>query len=218
MTDPGTSAGSPLPFSDMEEKSRRAEYAEATRRALLDAGRELFAERGYATTSTEEIVRRARVTRGALYHHFSGKVDLFRSVVEELEETLAQEILENAFSSPDPWEVITRGAEGFLDSCMRPEVQRILLLDAPAVLGWESYREIDANYSLGMTRQALASAMEAGAIESYPLDALAHMLVGALHNAAHFIVESPDPKKAREESGQTLRRLLDGMRPGGAST
>lgn len=196
----------------MEEKSRRAEYAEATRRALLDAGLELFAERGYAETSTEEIVRRARVTRGALYHHFAGKADLFRSVVEELEANLAQEIAAKAFASPDPWEVITAGAEGFLDTCLRPEVQRILLLDAAPVLGWETWREIDARYSLGMTKQALSGAMEAGAIESYPVDALAHMLLGALHNAAHFIVESPDPQAAREEAGQTLRRLLEGIR------
>lgn len=197
----------------MEEKSRRAEYAEATRKALLDAGLELFGERGYANTSTEQIVRRARVTRGALYHHFSGKAELFRSVVEALEESLAQEIMTNAFASPDPWEVITMGAEGFLDTCLRPEVQRILLLDAPAVLGWETWREIDARYSLGMTRQALLGAMEAGAIEGYPVDALAHMLVGALHNAAHFIVESDDPTKARAEAGETLTRVLEGLRP-----
>jgi AcrR family transcriptional regulator len=213
MTGMEAQDGSPLPFSEMEEKSRRAEYAEATRRALLDAGLELFGGRGYAETSTEEIVRHARVTRGALYHHFSGKADLFRSVVEELEDSLAREIAENAFSLPDPWEVITKGAEGFLDACMRPEVQRILLLDAAPVLGWESYREIDARYSLGMTQQALAGAMEAGAIERYPVDALAHMLLGALHNAAHYIVESPDPKAAHEESRQTLRRLLEGLRP-----
>ncbi|MDQ4143992.1 MAG: TetR family transcriptional regulator [Actinomycetota bacterium] len=197
----------------MEEKSRRAEYAEATRRALLDAGFELFAERGYANTSTEEIVRRARVTRGALYHHFSGKAELFRGVVEDLEAKLAQEIMDNAFSLPDPWEVIVRGAEGFLDTCLRPEVQRILLLDAAPVLGWETWREIDARYSLGMTQQALAGAMEAGAIQRFPVDPLAHMLLGALHNAAHYIVESPDPAAARKEAGDTLRRLLEGLRP-----
>lgn len=208
-----TKDGSPLPFCPMEEKSRRAEYAEATRSALLEAGLELFAERGYADTSTEEIVRRARVTRGALYHHFSGKAELFRSVVEELEQTLAQEIMDKAFASSDPWEVITMGTQGFLDTCLRPEVQRILLLDAAAVLGWETWREIDARYSLGMTQTALAGAMEAGAIESYPVDALAHMILGALHNAAHFIVESPDPTRARREAGETLIRLLEGLRP-----
>ena len=211
MSEKQTEGHSPLPFCPMEEKSRRAEYAEATRRALLEAGVELFASKGYAQTSTEEIVRRARVTRGALYHHFSGKADLFRGVVEEVEASLAQEIIETAFSSPDPWQVIIRGAEAFLDLCLRPEVQRILL-DAAPVLGWETWREIDARYSLGMTKQALEGAMEAGAIEPYPVDALAHMLLGALHNAAHFIVEAPDPPQAREEAGQTLRRLLEGMR------
>lgn len=197
----------------MTERTRRAEYAEATRVALLDAGQELFAERGYATTSTEEIVRRARVTRGALYHHFAGKAELFRAVVERLEEEGMNRIAAQAFSSSDPWEVITRGADAFLDVCLEPKVQRILLLDAAAVLGWETWREIDARYSLGLARRALEGAMEAGAIERQPVEPLAHMLVGALHNTAHFIVESPDPVAARLEAGAIVRRLLEGLRP-----
>lgn len=197
----------------MQEKSRRTEYAEATREALLEAGMELFAERGYGHTSTEEIVKRARVTRGALYHHFSGKADLFEAVVERLQEFGVQAIAETAFAATDPWEVIRRGSEAFLDFCLEPKVQRIMLLDAPSVLGWEKWREIDVRHSLGLTQQALASAMDSGAIERQPVEPLAHMVLGAMHNAAHYIVESEDPKKAREEAGQTMMRFLEGLRP-----
>ena len=203
----------PLPLRAMEEKTRRAEYAEATRRALVDAGRELFATKGYADTSTEEIVRRARVTRGALYHHFEGKAELFRAVVEELEAELLEQIMTAAYSSPDPWQVITRGCDAFLDACLDPGVQRILLLDAAPVLGWQTWREIDAKYSLGTTKQALQGVMDAGALERQPVDPLAHMLLGALHEAAHYIAEAPDPRGAREEAGKTLLRVLEGLRP-----
>ena len=200
------------PDAEMEEKTRRAEYAEATRQALVDAGRRLFAERGFAETSTEEIVRQARVTRGALYHHFDGKAELFRAVVEELEQELVEQIMGAAMSSPDPWGVMTRGCDAFLDACLDPGVQRILLLDAPAVLGLEAWREIDARYSVGTTMYALQGVMDAGAIEKQPLEPLAHMLLGALHEAAHYIADSPDPQKARAEIGATMLRLLEGIR------
>ena len=196
----------------MEEKGRRAEYAEATRTALVDAGKDLFAEKGFAQTSTEEIVRKARVTRGALYHHFSGKSDLFEAVVERLEEDILKEILESASATSDPWEFITKGADAFLDVCLDPAVQRILLADAPAVLGLEKWREMDLKYSLGTTQQALQAGMDAGVIEKQPVEPLAHMLMGALHNAAHYIVDSDDPLAARKTVGETLKRVLQGLR------
>ena len=205
--------GSPLIYpSPMEEKSRRAEYAETTRSALLEAGKSLFAEHGYADTSTEEIVRQARVTRGALYHHFAGKAELFEAVVEKLEGELLEQILEKASTAADPWEFISKGADAFLDVMLDPSVQRILLLDAPAVLGLEKWRQMDLRYSLGATQQALQTAMDAGAIEKQPVEPLAHMMMGALHNAGHYIVDSANPKKARKETGETLRRILEGLR------
>lgn len=196
----------------MEEKSRRAEYAEATRTALVDAGKDLFAKKGFAETSTEEIVRKARVTRGALYHHFTGKSDLFEAVVERMEEDILKQVLESASATSGPWEFITTGADVFLDACLDPAVQRILLADAPAVLGLEKWREIDLRYSLGTTQQALQAGMDAGVIDKQPVEPLAHMLMGALHNAAHYIVDSEDPLKARKAAGNTLKRLLEGLR------
>lgn len=196
----------------MEEKSRRAEYAEATRTALVDAGKDLFAKKGFAETSTEEIVRKARVTRGALYHHFAGKSELFEAVVERMEEDILKTVLESASATSDPWAFIAKGADAFLDVCLDPAVQRILLADAPAVLGLEKWREMDLRYSLGTIQQALQAGMDAGVIDKQPVEPLAHMLMGALHNAAHYIVDSDDPLDARKTTGKTLKRLLEGLR------
>ena len=130
-----------------------------------------------------------------------------------MEEDLLQQILQKAASASDPWEFISKAADAFLDVMLDPTVQRILLLDAPAVLGLEKWREIDLRYSLGATQQALQSAMDAGAVIKQPVEPLAHMMMGALHNAGHYIVDSDDPKKARKEAGETLRGLLEGLRP-----
>src|ERR671910_953761 len=127
----------------------KAAQGEATRAQLIATARSLFGERGYASVGTEEIVRRAGVTRGALYHHFEGKADLFRAVFEQMEEELARRFATEALSNDDPYEALGAGVELFLDVCMEPEVQRIALLDAPSVLGWELWREIEARYSLG---------------------------------------------------------------------
>lgn len=196
----------------METHSRKAEYAKATRQALIDAARELFAERGYADTSIEDVVQRARVTRGALYHHFESKSALFRAVVEELEQQVLDGVTSAAMTSSDPWELLVRGTDAFLDACLDPTAQRILLLEAPSVLGWETWREIDARYGLGLTRAALEGAMDAGVLERQPLEPLTRMLLAALNEAALYIATAKDRKKARREIGKTLRRVLEGLR------
>jgi AcrR family transcriptional regulator len=191
----------------------QTERSEATRAALLRAARELFAERGYGGVGTEEIVRRSGVTRGALYHHFRGKADLFRAVFERLEAELAERFAGEALARPDPWEALGAGTEMFLDVCLEPEVQRIALLDAPSVLGWEEWREIEARYSLGLIKAGLEAAMEAGAIERRPLDALAHVILGAMMETGLFVARAEDVPAARAEGGEVLRRLLESLRP-----
>ena len=137
--------------------SLKAERSEATRAELLAAARRLFAERGYAGVGTEEIVRAAGVTRGALYHHFESKRELLAAVYEQVERELTERIATEAFAGrqapSDPVEALRRGAELFLDACLEPDVQRIVLLDAPAVLGWERWREVAAQYGLGGDRR-----------------------------------------------------------------
>jgi AcrR family transcriptional regulator len=195
----------------------QAERSEVTQATLVGTARRLFAERGYAGVGTEEIVRDAGVTRGALYHHFDGKVGLFRAVFEQLEEELAQRLAEEALSRPDPWEAMVAGLEMFLDVCVEPEVQRIALIDAPSVLGWEAWREIEGRYGLGLIRLGLENLMDAGIARRQPAEPLAHALLGALSEAGLYVARAHDVPAARGEMEDVLRAMLDGLRVGGAS-
>src|SRR3954454_5102502 len=165
----------------MERTSRtQAERSEATQNALVSTARRLFAERGYAGVGTEEIVRAAGVTRGALYHHFDGKAGLFRAVFEQVESELAGRFAEEALSKPDAWEAMGAGLELFLDVCREPEIRQIALIDAPAVLGWAAWREVESRYSLGLIRAGLENLVEAGITRPQPIEPLAHAIMGML--------------------------------------
>ena len=193
-------------------KGRQAERSAHTRRVLLDVARDLFATRGYAGAATEEVVRRAGVTRGALYYHFRDKQDLFRAVVEDLQQQLVAQIGAASAAIADPWERLRAAMHVFLDACLRPGVQRIVLLEAPAVLGLETWRELDERYGLGLLRTALAALMELGLLERQPVDPLAHVLLGALSEAGTFIAHAEDTAEARVTVGAALDRLLRGLR------
>jgi AcrR family transcriptional regulator len=186
----------------------QAERRESTRAVLLTAGRELFAARGYAGVATEEIVERAGVTRGALYHHFRGKDDLFRAVHEQIEQDVTERVVASARRGGAPIDLLYTGAATFLDACLEPEVQQIALLDAPSVLGWETWRETSERYGLGLLHEALQNAIEAGAIPAQPVSSLAHALLGALHELALLIARADDVPTARREAGEALDRLL----------
>jgi len=194
-------------------RGRKAEQSEATRAALIASARKLFAKRGYAGVGTEEIVRRAGVTRGALYHHFGGKKDLLEAVYEQVESDLTKKIAEGALgaSAKSPLEAMRAASEMFLDACTEPEVQRIVLLDAPAVLGWERWREIAAKYGLGLIEAGLQAAIDAGELAEQPVKPLAHVLMGALDEAAMLVARSDDPNTRREVAA-ALSRLMEAMR------
>ena len=197
----------------MNVRRTQAERTEATRGALMAAARELFADRGYTAVSTEQIVQRADVTRGALYHHFRGKDDLFRAVFEQIEGEVAEKIAAVALEAGgDAYEALRAGGQLFLDLCGERDIQRIALLDAPAVLGWEQWRAIEARYGLGMVEAALAQAMESGALPRQPVKPLAHMLLGALTEAGMLIATADEPTVVRAEVGQAVDRLLEGLR------
>jgi AcrR family transcriptional regulator len=197
--------------SDDGHRRSQAERREATRSALLAAARALFAQRGYASVGTEEIVQRAGVTRGALYHHFRGKRDLFETVYERVEEELTARIAAGVSGAENPIELLRKGAAIFLDACLDPEVQRIALIDAPSVLGWELWREIGQRYGLGLIQAALQNAVDTGAIPEQPVRPLAHVLLGALDEAALLVARSDDVKTTRAEVGRTLDQLLLSM-------
>jgi AcrR family transcriptional regulator len=194
-------------------RSRKAEQSEATRGALIAAARGLFAERGYAGVGTEEIVRAAGVTRGALYHHFADKKDLFRAVYEDIEAELVQEIAAGAMTATDPVSALRGGAKAWLDACEDPAVQRIALLDAPSVLGWEQWREIGLKYGFGLVEETLKAAMEAGLIETQPSRPLAHLVLGAIDEAAMVVARADDDGHTRAEVGEAVDRFIDHLRP-----
>jgi AcrR family transcriptional regulator len=196
----------------MNVKGRQLERSEGTRSALLSAARGLFAERGYAAVSTEEIVRAAGVTRGALYHHFRDKQHLFRAIVEQLEQEIAERIATAAIGRGDPWEQQLAAMQAFLDVCLEPDVQQITLTDAPSVLGLEGWREIEETYGLALVKAGLELVIEAGLIAAQPVEPLAHLVLGALGGAGLVIARADDPQAARAEMGASLERLLAGLR------
>ena len=192
---------------------RREQEARATRDALVQAGLELFTEHGYGEVGTEQIVKRAKVTRGALYHHFKDKRDLFRAVHERVEVGLVERIgarMEGV--SDDPWKVIVAGLGATLDASTEPSVRQIALVDAPAVLGWREWREVEERYGLGLMRAALGGAMEAGVLREAPLDGLSHLMLAALVEAAFMVTNADDPAAARVEAEAALFALLEGLR------
>jgi AcrR family transcriptional regulator len=200
---------------DSDETVRRtqAERTEATRTALIAAARPLFAQRGYAGVGTEEIARAAGVTRGALYHHFDGKRELFEAVYEQIEIELAERIASGALgaNASSPLAAMKAGAEMFLLASTEPETQQIVLLDGPSVLGWDRWREIATEHGLGLIEATLQAAVEAGEIDSQPVRPLAHVLMGALDEAAMLVARADDAERMRAEVGQTLGALLDGL-------
>ena len=186
----------------------QAERSATTRAALLAAARELFTEFGFAGAGREEIAERAGVTRGALYHHFDNKQQLFLAVVEALEAELTEHIAMAAMVGVTAREQLQLGCQAFLDTAMDPAVRRIVLLDAPAVLGWQAWRELDERFGLGLVKEALDHAMAEGSIAEQPIDPLAHMLLAALNEAAMLVALADDPASARAEVGAAVERLL----------
>jgi AcrR family transcriptional regulator len=197
----------------MNVKRTQAERSEATRGALIAAARGLFAEHGFAGVGTEEIVRAAGVTRGALYHHFKGKRELFEAVYERIEAELAERIAAGALAAnaASPMEAMRAGAEMFLAASTEPETQRIVLLDGPSVLGWDRWREIATEHGLGLIEATLRAAVDSGAIAPQPVRPLAHVLMGALDEAAMLVARAEDPEQTRVEVAATLGALLDGL-------
>ncbi|WAL65199.1 TetR/AcrR family transcriptional regulator [Amycolatopsis cynarae] len=176
----------------------------STKTALVAAARELFASRGYQAVPADEIVRAAGVTRGALYHHYADKQGLFRAVVEELEREVTAEV-EAAFQdAPDAVSGMGVALSVFLDACLREEIRQISLTDAPAVLGWGVWREIEAEYGLGLLIRVLAQAVEEGRVVPQPVPALAQLALSAVMEGARMIAEADDPAAARADVQQVL--------------
>jgi AcrR family transcriptional regulator len=170
----------------------------------MAAARELFAARGYAGVPADDIVRAAGVTRGALYHHYVDKQSLFRAVVEEIHKEITAEIRAVLGDSPDPRSGMAEALRLLLDACLRDEVRRISLTDAPAVLGWVTMREIEAQHGLGLIVELLDRGIQDGQVKPQPVRTLAPLLLSALAEAVRMIAEAEDPAAARSEVEQVL--------------
>lgn len=199
-----------------ERPARRRTQAErtaTTRARLLEAGRELFAAHGYADVSTQAVVEAAGVTRGALYHQFGDKAGLFAEVYEEVERGLVAAITDRIASAApaDQIEAMRVGARLFLEECSSPAVARIVLIDAPAVLGWARWREVGMKYGLGIVEAMLAQAMSDGSIPEQPLRPTAHVLLGALDEAALYIARARDGGDALRQMVVVCDRLISGI-------
>jgi AcrR family transcriptional regulator len=199
--------------ASMEVKSKRVIQGDRTREALVAAARELFGDQGYAATSTEEIVAKAGVTKGALYHHFSDKEQLFRAVYEQVQREISDQAVVE-FLQADTWEPLLTGCRLWVDEHCDPAVRQIVLIDARVVLGWESARQIQTRLSTVALRGALRTAMHAGIIERRPVRPLAFMLIGALSEACLYVAEAADQDAARRDVSDLIDALLSGLRAG----
>lgn len=185
----------------------QAERRSTTRAALIAAARALFAERGFAGTGREEIVERAGVTRGAMYHHFGSKEDLFRAVYEAVEDDVTTAVAAAAAPGKDPMAQLRLGALAFLEVAAQPDVRRIVLIDAPSVLPVPVRRELSKRYGLGLVRAGLSAAMDAELIAAQPVDPLAHLLLAALHEAATLVADGADRAEVAGAVEGLLSRL-----------
>jgi AcrR family transcriptional regulator len=191
--------------------NKQDERSARTRQALEKAARELFETRGFDAVSAEELVAAAGVTRGALYHHYDGKQGLFGAVAEAAMVRLKGNIAESAANAKDPLSALQLGIARFLELATAPRLQRVLFIDAPAVLGWAGWREMDRRHGLGLLKQAIAGAIEHKQMREQDATLAAQVLLSALIEAAMVVARSNDTAKARKEAQELLLRVLAGL-------
>ena len=191
----------------------REKHAEATRRALIRSARTLFARRGYEATGVDQIAAHAGATRGADYHHFDGKRDLLVAVVDEMQAALVRQVVEASDRESDAWQRMRAGLATFLETCTQPATAKVLLVEAPAALGWDAWREIDARHFLGVTRAGIEALIAEGHLPAVDAEVLAHLLMAMWTEAALLIVREGRPAgRARVEAA--VEALLAGLAKG----
>ena len=201
------------PSGSQPPPSLRAEQVAQTRAALVAAGRRLFGQQGFAATSVDDLAREARVTTGALYHHFPTKTKLFEAVFEQAHTELMSASAQAAMGAPDEVELLARGFGAFLDGVLEPEIRQIVIVDAPAVLGLARFTELDEQFAFAEIMYALDSAISAGRLEVEDPETLTRLLLGALTRGAMLVGSSPDPAPTREAVARTMRKLISSFAP-----
>jgi AcrR family transcriptional regulator len=189
--------------------SRNVERGQVTRQAIIEAATTLFSDLGYEGTSIETVLAKTGLSRGALYHHFSSKEALFEAVLEAVEADLAQAAIAAAHGAPDPATALRAGCEVFLDLARTKKVRQVALIDAPAVLGWQKWREIEARHGFGLLKSALQAAAERGEVRREQVDVFAHMLLASLIEVALMIARADEPDAAVRTGHAALAELID---------
>ncbi|NYD30935.1 TetR family transcriptional regulator [Nocardioides kongjuensis] len=202
-----------VPVPGVPGASRRAAYSASTKRALVDVAEQLFAEKGYAATSLDAIVSGARVTKGALYHHFSGKQALFESVFERVEQEAAKRIQKSLRGQKDPWRKATEGLRAFLDVVQEPPYRRIVIQDGPAVLGYERYREQEERSTFANIVEIVRATLDAGSwdLDEDMLQTFARIFFGAMSSAGESVATAADPEAAARRVEGAIGFLLAGV-------
>ncbi len=190
----------------------KQEQRAATMAKLIAVARAQFAEHGYSHAATEQIVQLAGVTRGALYHYFDSKEGLFRAVVAEIQRDLAQRIISATASISDPWQQLLVGCRAFLSASLDRDIQRIGLLDGPAILGWEAWRKLDAENSMRLLESSIQQLADSGIIAPASVSAATHLLSGAMNEAVLWIAQAAEPQQALDATIAVLEQLLSGLR------
>ncbi len=206
-TTPDATVSGGRPAASTGGRRTQAERNATTRAALVEAGRALFSTKGFAEVATDELARAAGVTRGALYHQYDGKAGLFAAVLEAVEAEVVDRVAQAMEGAEDPAARLVAGLDAYLDACADPTIHRITLVEGPAALGWSAWREVGHRHGLGLVEQAVAAYAPAGA----PVEALAHVLMGALGEAALFVAAAADPAAARQEAHRAVIGLLEGL-------
>ena len=195
----------------MDVKSRREEYAETTRSAIVEAAVALFGAVGFARTSMDAIAGSARVTKGAVYHHFRDKAELFEAAFVLMEQRLLARVTAGVAGVADPWELMAAGIDVYLEECAEPDFRRIALEEAPAALGWARWKEIEERYFLGLVTAALGAMAESGTIRIPPGDLTARMLLAAMTEAGLAVGVGASAQE-RRDVGALVLRFLEGLR------
>jgi len=193
-------------------KNQKVEQGEQTIRELIAIARKLFSDKGYAYTSTTEIVKQAGVTRGALYHHFDGKEGVFRAVFESIQDDIGQAIMEAVMRTDDSWEQLVEGCKTFIAECANPQIQRIVLIDAPSVLGRETWRQVDEETTTRLLEVQLQAMYDAGTIKVRSPHVMSHVLAGAMNELVLWVVEAENSEQALYDAQAEIEVLLDGLR------
>jgi len=189
----------------------RVEQGITTRQHIVDVATRLFTRSGYEATSIEAILSACRISRGALYHHFSRKDELFLAVLEATEKEISAASVAAAGNAADPAESLRAGCRAFLELACVDRVRQIALIDAPAVLGWQKWREVEERHAFGLLKASLKAAAKARGLRREPIEVLAHLLLAALIEAALLIARGEDPAAAMRSSRAAVDRLIDGI-------